>query len=164
MQLFSIQQLNKVFGQSSLFHYYCEESNVIEIITKKFLKLKATGQLNPDDRYFPLQILNPDQDNNTAIRKAVNVQNFKTVDCMMQLLVDFPEICLSKMIMKQLKELIDSGLLSVFNFFDQKTFQPPQMELVFQIPWEDDEELIFASHTSIVSYDLLIHYGLVEAR
>jgi len=38
------------------------------------------------------------------------------------------------------------------------------MELVFQIPWEDDEELIFASHTSIVSYDLLIHYGLVEAR
>jgi len=38
------------------------------------------------------------------------------------------------------------------------------MDQVFQIPWDDDGEelLIIASHTSIVSYDLLVYYNLVE--
>jgi len=66
------------------------------------------------------------------------------------------------MILKQLADLINSGLLSVFNFFDQKIFQPPQMDQVLQIPWhKDDEQLVIASHTSIISYDLLIQYELM---
>jgi len=37
LSLFSITQLNLVFDQSSLFHYYFEEPNVIEQLTRKYL-------------------------------------------------------------------------------------------------------------------------------
>jgi len=59
--------------------------------------------LTPAEKYFPLQILNPDENNNTAIHLAVSVQNFKSVECMMRLLIDFPEISLSKLLLGDIK-------------------------------------------------------------
>ena len=83
---------------------------------------------------------------------------------MIMLLSDFPDVTLSKMFVKQLQELINSELNSVFGFLNQKIFQPPQMRnTVLLIPWDSNkDELIFASQTSIVSYQLLKDNGLLD--
>ena len=51
----------------------------------------------------------------------------------------------------------------MIEFFETCIFQPPQMQIQQFIPWGDDmEEFVFASHTSIISTQLL-YEKLAEA-
>ena len=44
----------------------------------------------------------------------------------------------------------------MINFFDQCWFRPPQMKIERFVPWDDDLDMIvFPSHTSIISQELL---------
>ena len=45
----------------------------------------------------------------------------------------------------------------IYGFFDSAFFKPLQMRLPIFVPWEsDDQDLIFASHTSIMSPNLIL--------
>lgn len=113
LNLLQIKQINLVFDGVSMFHYYAEKSRIIEIFCQMYLKCKDDGALSGTDFTFPLQILNPDFEAKTAIFLAVSSQSYKSLESMMEVLVDFPNIPLSKMFLKQLGMILNSGLESV---------------------------------------------------
>lgn len=83
MQHFYFSQLNLNFDNNSVFHFYAERSNIIEIILKRFHKMKEEGLfIEPADKTLPLQILNVDDNGHSAIALAVNSQSFKSLDQM----------------------------------------------------------------------------------
>jgi hypothetical protein len=70
---------------------------------------------------------------------------------MIKLLIDFPNICTSKMFLGQISRLLQHDSESVLEFFEISKFCPPQMNLEQFVPWDDAmDELVFASHTSII--------------
>ena len=105
-----------------MFHYYAEKSRIIEIFCQNYLKCKDDGTLRGTDETFPLQILNPDNEAKTAIFLAVTSQSYKSLENMMKVLVDFQDIPLSKMFLRQLGTIMNSGLDSVQTFFNEKRF------------------------------------------
>lgn len=73
------------------------------------------------------------------------------------MLIDFPELCVSKMMLKSLALVFSHESDSVINFFEQNVFKPPQMQQEFFLPWQDDlDAFVFPSHTSVISRHLLI--------
>jgi hypothetical protein len=67
------------------------------------------------------------------------------------------------MMLKSLAMILSHESSQVIEFFESSTFQPPQMQIQQFIPWGDDmEEFVFASHTSIISTQLL-YEKLAEA-
>ena len=76
---------------------------------------------------------------------------------MIHMLFDFPNICLSRMMLKSMPMLLSHSSEHVVEFFERKIYKPPQMATEQFIPWESDmEELVFASHTSLIWEDLLL--------
>jgi hypothetical protein len=74
----------------------------------------------------------------------------------MNMLLDFPDQCLSKMMLKSLALIVSHESSQVIDFFDTNTFVPPLMQIHQFIPWGNDmEEFVFPSHTSLVSKQLL---------
>ena len=70
---------------------------------------------------------------------------------------DLPSYAITKMFIAEIPMLLAHESESILNFFEQSFFSPMQMKLPQFVPWETDaEELIFASHTSLMSKDLLI--------
>lgn len=90
---------------------------------------------------------------------------------MIEMLSDFPDKCLTKMMLKSLAVIVSHDSDMVIEFFDHALYQPPQMQIEQFVPWSDDlseEGLIFASHTSIISRELLLEkleaVGITESR
>ena len=76
---------------------------------------------------------------------------------MVEMLIDFPEQCVSKMMLKSLAVVLSHESESVINFFEECIFKPPQMQIEQFLPWNDDmDEFVFPSHTSVISKRLLI--------
>jgi hypothetical protein len=104
-----------------------------------------------------LQILNPDNEGRTALFRAISQQSPKSFQCMVEMLIDFPEQCVSKMMLKSLAVVLSHESESVINFFEECIFKPPQMQIEQFLPWNDDmDEFVFPSHTSVMSRKLLI--------
>lgn len=114
-------------------------------------------KLDHTDRTLALQILNPDPDDKTALKLAIEQQSPRSFEVMVEMLKGFPELCLSRMMLKALGLIFSSQSISVLNFFEQSFFRPPQMEIEQFIPWNNElKELIFPCHTSVMSQKLLI--------
>lgn len=96
----TLSQFNIVVNGYSMFHYFAENSIVVEMFCKKYLQAKRNNELKDTESNLPLQIMNPDTEGNTAIFLAVQSQCTKSVENMMEILVDFSEIPLTKMILK----------------------------------------------------------------
>lgn len=76
---------------------------------------------------------------------------------MVQLLFDFRNMCLSKLMLKSLPLVLSHESQAVINFFEERIFCPPQMQIEHFVPWNPDlEEVIFPCHTSIIWKELLI--------
>ena len=77
---------------------------------------------------------------------------------MIEMLSQFKDYCISKMILKSLFMTFAHPSDNVLTFFEENIFQPPQMQIEQFIPWdgEEDEEFVFASHTSLISMDLIV--------
>jgi hypothetical protein len=88
---------------------------------------KANGKLTEANITMPLQALNPDNDGRTALFRAVSKQSPKSFQCFVEMLVDFPELCTSKMMLKSLALVISHESDTVINFFEENIFKPPQM-------------------------------------
>mgnify|MGYP000848373989 CR=1 FL=1 len=101
---------------------------------------------------MPLQCLNPDNEGKSALYRAVASQSPQSFECMIEMLLDFPEIAISKMVLKSLALILSHESDSVIEFFEANIFQPPQMQQEQFIPWNDDMEIfVFPSHTSVIS-------------
>ena len=75
---------------------------------------------------------------------------------MVAMLKDFHEICSSKMMLSNLQDMVVSGFGQVLEYFDKSQFNPPLMQSPFVVQWpEDCEQIVFASHTSLMSSKIL---------
>ena len=71
---------------------------------------------------------------------------------MVSMLQDFHEVCSSKQMLSNFKEMVGLGFSQVLEFFDKSQFNPPLMQTPFVIEWPDDlESFPFASPTSLVT-------------
>lgn len=109
----SLRHINIVVNSYSMFHYFAEDSKVIEMFCKKFLQAKRNNELKDTEHNLPLQIMNRDREGQTAIYLAVQSQCTKSVENMMQILIDFKEITLTKMVLTSMSTIINANLDSV---------------------------------------------------
>ena len=67
----SIDSFNLVFDSISLFHYFAARTDILEIIKNKLESECHHRELTITEKSIPLQILNPDQNNKTALYVAI---------------------------------------------------------------------------------------------
>ena len=67
---------------------------------------------------LPLQICNPDNNGRTALFLAIANQSPRSFEYMVRLLSDFPDICISKMILKSYTMILQYDSDVVINFFE----------------------------------------------
>lgn len=87
----SLNQCNLSFDGISLFHYFADNSEIIEFIHQKFYAEQQGGTLSVTDKTLPLQILNPDNQGKTAMFLAVQSQSPQSFECMVEMLSNFPD-------------------------------------------------------------------------
>ena len=95
---------------------------MIEIIKKKFVQEKYNGSMSETDKTLPLQILNPDNNGRTAVFLAIQSQSPQSFEYMIEMLSDFPDYCISKMILKSLFVTFTHPSDTVLTFFDENIF------------------------------------------
>jgi len=57
---------------------------------------------------------------------------------MIDMLEDFPDFCLSKMMLKSIPDMIISGSSIITKFFASATYRPPLMKLSLNCPWPEN--------------------------
>lgn len=69
----NIKQYFQIYNGQSLFHYFVQNSEVIEVMHNKYMNLKDNNILRPQDKFMPLVLLNPDYNGKTALELAVDL-------------------------------------------------------------------------------------------
>ena len=152
----SLSHFNVVYNGYSLFHYFNDNVDVIEMIHNKFKTKMEEGTLRVDEVKVPLIMLLPDKDGKTALDLSMDNQRPRSFEMMIDLLVDFPDMCLSKALMSSTQQMVETASEIIKNYF-HATYQPALMQNALIIPWPDHlEEHIFASPTSLLDAMLLI--------
>ena len=153
----TLEQFNLCFHGASLFHYFAASSEIIEIIIRKIAMESSIRELSASDKMLPLQILNPNNEGRTALYLAIQSQSPKSFELMIESLTGFKDICTTKMMLKSLALVVSNECEKVINFFDESFFQPPQMRIEQFVPWKEDlDQAVFASHTAVISPELLL--------
>ena len=165
----TLDSFNLCFSGISLFHYFASNSNVIDIISQKYILAKSNDAIEGTQMTLPLQTINPDNDGKTALFLSIANQSPKSFEVMIELLSDFPENQLSHMLLKTFSLILAHESPSVINFLDIMLYVPPQMQVEQFIQWDDDyEELILTSHTTVISKQLLndklIELGIISKK
>lgn len=94
-----LEDFSTIFNGMSLFHYFSGRPEVISIVHKLFEKEKRYKIMNKSLKNLPLQILNPDFNNKTALELSIINQSPKSFEIMIDLLDGFSDICLTKMML-----------------------------------------------------------------
>jgi hypothetical protein len=153
----TIKDMNLNFNSVSLFHFYSGNSDIIDVFSKKYFLEQSQGHMSQETQYFPLQILSRDQNNESALEGTIKNQSPKSFESMIKMISEFPNIPASKMFLQLIPRLLSHDSDVVLDFFEVSKFCPPQMNLEQFVPWDDNmDELVFASHTSIIWQDLLL--------
>ena len=115
------------------------------MLHNKFLSAKADKNLTPEQEFMPLVILYPsplykiesnDQEGNpinidlggkTALDVALSVERPYSFELMVDMLEDFDNFCLSKMMLKTFPNMIQMNTPVIKRFFDSATYKPPLM-------------------------------------
>jgi hypothetical protein len=84
---------------------------------------------------MPLVMLHPDPEGKTALELALEQLAPRSFECMVDMLEDFPDFCLSKMMLKSMPSMISSGSSIINKFFDSATYKPPLMTHSLNVPW-----------------------------
>jgi hypothetical protein len=71
--------------------------------------------------------LNPDHEGKSALYRAIASQSPASFECMIMMIIDFPEYAISKMVLKSLALILAHESDDVIDFFGSNIFQPPQM-------------------------------------
>ena len=124
-----LENFNVSFSGHSLFHYFASRPEVIELIAEIHHKEEDLRELSVQEQSLALQILNPDPNDKTALKLAIDQQSPHSFEVMVEMLKGFPNLCLSRMMLRTLGLLLSSEQINVLNFFEQSWFRPPQMEI-----------------------------------
>lgn len=101
---------------------------------------------------MPLVLLHPDPQGKTALELALEQLVPKSFECMIDMLEDFPDFCLSKMMLKAFPNMIGSGSTIINKFLDSATYKPPLMVHSLNVPWPSNRtEMVFPSPTSLIT-------------
>ena len=145
-----------VYNGYSLFHYFNDNVDVIEMIHNKFKTKREDGTIRDDEVKVPLVMLLPDKDGKTALDLSIDNQRPRSFEMMVDLLADFQDMCLSKAMLSSMQQMVEMASDIIKNYF-RATYQPALMQNALIIPWPDHlEEHIFASPTSLLDSMLLI--------
>ena len=107
---------------------------------------------------MPLVSLNPDCNGKTALDLAIEKQTPKALDFMIALLSyePFQKVCITKMMIKSFQKLIKQQSVVIYNFFNVTVYKPVLIDEAMTIVWPDDtNEVIFASHSTLISNNFL---------
>jgi hypothetical protein len=115
----TLDNCNIVIDGISLFHYFADNADLIESIHTMYMNAKSNGKLTASNETMPLQCINPDNDGKTALFRAVASQSPASFECMIEMLIDFPEIAVSKMLLKSLALILSHESETVINFFEE---------------------------------------------
>lgn len=76
---------------------------------------------------------------------------------MIDILSDYNNTQLSKLMIKVWRTLINDSNQIVLNFFNKALYNPPYLNKPIMVPWpEGCDEFIFASNTSLIKKDYLV--------
>jgi hypothetical protein len=82
----TLNQFNLVIDGISLFHYFADNSEIIEQIHASYTNEKQNNNLIGTDKTLPLQILNPDNNGKTSLFLAIASQSPASFECMVSML------------------------------------------------------------------------------
>ena len=75
---------------------------------------------------------------------------------MIDMLEDFPDFCISKMMLNSFPSMIESGSEIICKFFDSATYKPALMNHLVNCEWPNSmSEYVFTSSSSIISEESL---------
>jgi hypothetical protein len=74
------------------------------------------------DSTLPLQILNPDNDGRTALYLAVKTQSPQAFECMIEMMQDFPDRCVTKIMLQSMPMILSHSSELIINFFETNIF------------------------------------------
>ena len=101
-----MDQFAHVFKNTSLFHYFSTNVDVIEMISKKFKDAEEDKLLTKFNEYMPLAILHPNENNMTALENSLKEQRPRCFELMLEMLCNYEHQFLSKMMLESMPEMI----------------------------------------------------------
>jgi len=102
---------------------------------------------------MPLFILSlDDYKRNSALEIAIMQKKPATFEMMVAMLRDFQDICSSKMMLSNFKNMIS---VEALDYFDKSQFNPPLLQVPFVVDWPDVNEIVFTSDTSLVNEKMI---------
>jgi hypothetical protein len=161
----TLSGFNVVYDDHSLFHYFADNVDVMEMIHDKFTNAKNEGKLKPSEINTPLTLLHPDKDGHTALDVAVEKNRPKSLEVMIDMLSGYEEYMLSKLMLSIVPKMITESNDTTLNFYNSAIYKPPLMQEAMIIPWPNDlEDFVFTSNTSIMSQTFLINALFQEGK
>jgi hypothetical protein len=118
--------------------------------------------MTPEEANMSLLILTPDEKGDNALDLAIKGNTPKSLDLMIDMLSWTKNGTITRMMLKCFPKLMFIQSEIFQQFLNNITFKPALMEKANIIPWPEDlQEFIFASHTSIISDEVLLEalYG-----
>ena len=104
---FKLSDMNIVYENYSLFHYFAENSELIEMVHEKFKKLQVDSALKECELNTPLTLLHPDPQGMTALDVALKLQRPKSFLLMLDMLIGYDNLMLSKMMLSVIPYMIN---------------------------------------------------------
>jgi len=148
----TISNFNVVYDDHSLFHYFSDNVEVMEMIHDKFMQAENQGKLKKSEIYTPLTLLHPDDIGQTALDIAVTTNRPKSLEVMIGMLTGYQEVMLSKLMLSIIPRMINNANETTLVFYNNAIYKPPLMQEAMIIPWPNDlDEFIFCSETSIMT-------------
>jgi len=83
--------------------------------------------LKDSEKNAPLTLLHPNPDGHTALDIALNANRPRSLEIMIDLLSDYSEYMLSKMMLSIVPHMIDNANETVLKFYSSNIFKPPLM-------------------------------------
>jgi len=118
----ALSALNVVYDDHTLFHYFADNVDVMEMIHIKYTIAKQEGKLKPSEINTPLTLLHPDKNGHTALDVAIIKNRPKCFEVMIDLLEGYSEYMLSKLMCTIIPDMIDHANDTVLNFFNSAIY------------------------------------------
>jgi len=102
----------------------------MKMIRDKYLNSKADKVLTPEQLNMPLVCLYPSygkKGGNTALDVALSEERPYSFELMIDMLEDFDNFCLSKMMLTTFPNMIQMNTSVIKRFFASATYKPPLM-------------------------------------
>lgn len=107
-------------------------------------------------KQLPILVLKKDSNGYNAIERAALSQKPRAQDIMIMMLTGIQDFLYTKNIIKKFIDIMGQENDISFQFLDKLIIEPATCKGGLTVPWEiETEELIFSSHTTLISEQLI---------